>query len=151
MPKRGIAVRHDECCWPRLHIPQPMEQVSFSRGIEGSGGFIQDQEGRAPQQCTRENQPLPFSARQLASSISDAFVEQSRERANAPGEADCLQHLPKSIVVRVGSFGEQVAANGVAKDCPFLADISDARSPSLERLTRERLLVDEDRTLLRCT
>ena len=81
-----------------------MEQVSFSRGIEGGGGLIQDEEGWASQQCTCENQPLPLAARELASSISDAFVEQLRKRAHAPGEPDCLQHLPKSSVVRIRSF-----------------------------------------------
>ena len=66
----------------------------FVAGVEGAGGFVEDQQEGLPQQGAGEGDALAFATREVDAALANAGVESLGEMGDEIGGGDLVQGLP---------------------------------------------------------
>src|SRR5690348_15326483 len=74
MGKAGFAVRDEKRRRPRVERAQALKHLGLALQIERRRRFVEEKEGRSPEQRAGQHQALALSARELASAIERLHV-----------------------------------------------------------------------------
>lgn len=142
------AVRDDDNGWSRRQRAQVYQNFPFACDVDGTCGFVENQQSRMSQDRARQCDALAFAARHQRAAFSDHRIKSRLHAAHEPIGTDGAKRLPHVAFVRLGVGPGEVVPHCVVKQEWILRNITHPLAPGGQHGIVERHTGDGDPALL---
>jgi len=140
----GEAVGNDKAGAVFHELVESLLDESFGLGVDGGGGFVEEEDGWIFEEGAGYRKALFFSAGELDAALADIGVEAFGEFFDEGGGAGSIEGFPKFGFAGIPFGHEEVFANGTVEEEGFLGNVADVFTQGCFRDLGEFVAVDFD-------